>query len=54
MKLKQFTKECVRVLKITKKPTKTEFRTVVKVTAIGIAIIGMIGFVLTIGKQLLV
>ena len=36
--------ECVRVLKVTKKPTTEEFKTVVKVCALGTVIIGLIGF----------
>jgi len=45
-KLKSFTKECWRVLRITKKPNKEEFSTIVKVTAIGLAIIGLIGMII--------
>ncbi|MEK6853790.1 MAG: protein translocase SEC61 complex subunit gamma [Nanoarchaeota archaeon] len=45
-KLKSFAEECKRVLRVTKKPTKTEFVNVVKVSAIGIALIGIIGFAL--------
>jgi len=52
-KLKRFGKECIRVLKITKKPDRYEFKTIVKVSGLGILIIGLIGFVLQIGKTLL-
>ena len=45
---KKFYKECVRVLKITKKPDKNEFRTVTKVTSLGILVIGAVGFIITI------
>ncbi len=51
-KLKQFFRECFRVLRVTKKPSKTEFKTIVQATAIGMAIIGMIGFLIFIIKQL--
>lgn len=44
-KLKRFFGECVRVLKVTKKPSKEEFRTIVKVSALGILVIGLIGFI---------
>lgn len=44
-KLKNFVKECTRVLKITKKPTKEEFKTISKVSGLGILIIGLIGFI---------
>jgi len=44
-KLKTFIIECKRVLLVTKKPSKEEFKAVVKVTGIGTLIIGAIGFV---------
>ena len=53
-KMKEFATECVRVLRITKKPDKEEFMTLVKVAGIGILIIGFIGFVLHMVNQLLV
>lgn len=43
-KVKSFILECKRVLKITKKPGKFEFKTIVKISGIGILVIGMIGF----------
>jgi protein transport protein SEC61 subunit gamma-like protein len=51
-KLKRFYAECVRVLTITKKPNKTEFATVVKVSGMGMTIIGIIGFIITMVRQL--
>lgn len=53
MGLKEFTGECKRVLQVTKKPTKEEYKAIVKASGLGILIIGLIGFLLTIGKQLL-
>jgi len=53
VKLKTFLKECKRVLKITKKPTKDEFQMIVKICAIGMALIGVIGFIITIAATLL-
>ena len=44
--LKSFARECMRVLKVTKKPTNEEFKTVVKVAGAGMILIGFIGFVL--------
>ena len=44
-KLKRFVRESIRVLKITKKPTKEEFKTISKVSGLGILIIGLIGFI---------
>ncbi|MFT4302977.1 MAG: protein translocase SEC61 complex subunit gamma [Candidatus Woesearchaeota archaeon] len=52
-RFKNFCKECGRVLKITKKPTGQEFKTIVIVTGIGILIIGFIGFVITMVKQMM-
>jgi len=52
-KLKKFFKETVRVLRITKKPNKQEYITIVKVTGLGAAIIGALGFVIFLIKQLL-
>jgi protein transport protein SEC61 subunit gamma and related proteins len=52
-KLKDFASECARVLRITKRPNKEEFLTIVKVSGFGIAIIGMVGFVLHLLNQLL-
>jgi protein transport protein SEC61 subunit gamma-like protein len=46
--LKEFGKKCKRVWLVMKKPTKREFNLVTKVTAIGIAIIGFVGFVISI------
>ena len=43
-KFKAFLKECRRVLRITHKPTGEEFKTIVKVSALGMAVIGLIGF----------
>ncbi|MGV8141449.1 MAG: protein translocase SEC61 complex subunit gamma [Candidatus Woesearchaeota archaeon] len=43
-RFKSFVMECVRVFKITKKPTKEEFKTISKVSGLGILIIGLIGF----------
>jgi protein transport protein SEC61 subunit gamma-like protein len=45
--IKSFTQQCVRVWHLLKKPTKTEFTTVAKVSAIGLGLIGVIGFVIT-------
>lgn len=50
-KLKRFIIECKRVLRVTKKPNSTEFKTIVKVSGLGMAIIGLIGFIVQIIKQ---
>lgn len=43
-KLRSFFIECARVLKITKKPSMLEFKTIVKAASLGMAIIGLMGF----------
>ena len=53
-KLKQFLKEAVRVIRITKKPNREEYKSIVKITGLGIAVIGAMGFVIFILKQLLI
>ncbi len=51
-KVKSFVLESLRVLKITKKPDAVEFKTIVKVSGMGILIIGLIGFVVQMFKLL--
>ena len=46
VKLKTFLIEAKRVYRITRKPNKQEFKTIVKITAIGIVVIGVIGFII--------
>ncbi|MBN2459486.1 protein translocase SEC61 complex subunit gamma [Candidatus Woesearchaeota archaeon] len=45
-RLSEFWVECKRVLRITKKPDKQEYLTIVKVSGLGILAIGLIGFIL--------
>ena len=45
-RFKSFLVECRRVWQVTKKPTKEELKVIVKVTGIGILIIGAMGFVI--------
>lgn len=52
-KAKRFLNECVRVLRITKKPNKEEFKVIVKVSGLGIIVIGLIGFIIQIARQVL-
>ncbi len=51
--LKKFAMEALRVIRVTKKPSAEEFKTIVKISALGIALIGLIGFGLQVIKQLL-
>lgn len=52
-KLKRFIKETARVIRITKKPDWAEYKSLLKVTGLGIAAIGMLGFIIFLIKQLL-
>jgi protein transport protein SEC61 subunit gamma-like protein len=52
-KFRDFITECRRVLKVTKKPSRDEFKTIVKISGVGILIIGLIGFVIHFAKELL-
>ena len=52
-KLKTFIKECSRVLKVTKKPTKEEFKVISKISGLGLMIIGLIGFIVHLINALL-
>jgi protein transport protein SEC61 subunit gamma and related proteins len=52
-KLRNFVAESIRVLKITKKPTKEEYQTILKASALGMAIIGILGFLIQIIMQLI-
>ena len=52
-RFKSFVIECRRVFTVTKKPTKDEFKIIVKVSGIGILIIGFIGFIIQIAWQLI-
>ncbi|MGM5480869.1 MAG: protein translocase SEC61 complex subunit gamma [Nanobdellota archaeon] len=45
-KLKSFYKECVRVFKVTKKPSQDEYKAILKVSGLGILLIGLIGFLI--------
>mgnify|MGYP001598559973 CR=1 FL=1 len=47
-RLKSFALESMRVFRITKKPSKEEFKAIVKVSSMGIAVIGIIGFIIQI------
>ena len=52
-KMKNKWNEYMRVLKVTKKPSNEEFKTIVKVSGLGMLVIGLIGFLITLVKELL-
>ena len=47
-KIKSFLLKCKRVWHTLKKPTKEEFRQISKISAIGIGILGLLGFLISI------
>ncbi len=52
-RLKRFLYECRIVLRVTKKPGREEYKTILKVSGLGILAIGIIGFILQMLKQIL-
>jgi protein transport protein SEC61 subunit gamma-like protein len=46
-KLTSFIVQCKRVWHVLRKPTGEEFKTIAKVSAIGILIIGAVGFIIS-------
>jgi len=52
LKLKIFIGECRRVLRVTKKPSNFEFKTIVKASGLGIMIIGLLGFIIQMVRAL--
>ncbi len=51
-KIKEFISECIRVLRVTKKPSNEEYKQIVKVSGLGILLIGFIGFLLQVVQVL--
>ena len=51
-KFKSFVIECKRVFRVTKKPSNLEFKTIVKASGLGIILIGLIGFIIHMIKEL--
>ena len=52
-RLSKFIKDCERVLKVAKKPDAQEYRELAKISAIGVVIIGCIGFVIVLISSLI-
>ena len=46
LRFKAFVKESHRVLRVTKKPTPDEFKVIVKISGLGILVIGFMGFLI--------
>jgi len=53
-KIKSFYSQCVRVWHVMRKPTKEEFSMVAKISALGIIVIGIIGFIISLLLNLVV
>ena len=51
VRFKAFCKESRRVLTVTKKPTSEEFKVIVKISGLGILLIGLIGFLIFFAAQ---
>lgn len=51
--INSFLKQCERVLKVSKKPDSEEYKTVSKVTGLGVIVIGVIGFIIALLSQVL-
>lgn len=52
--INSFMLKCVRVWRITRKPGMEEFKTIAKVSAIGILAIGFIGFAVSLAIKILI
>lgn len=52
--LKRIIMEYIRVIKITRKPSGDEFKTIVKISGLGITLIGILGFLLQVFRQLFI
>lgn len=51
--LRNLPSEATRILKLSRKPTRMEFEEVVKITGLGILLLGFIGFAFILLKALL-
>ena len=51
--ISQFLRQCRRVLYVSRRPDMDEYVNVAKVTGIGIIIVGVIGFIISLVAQLL-
>jgi len=51
-RLKSFLVKCIRVWHVLKKPSKHEFQIIAKVSAIGILLLGVLGFAISLVMKL--
>ena len=47
MAFREFLDKCIRVFKVARKPTKKEVKDIAKVSALGMLIIGLLGFIVS-------
>ena len=47
-KLKSFFAKCVRVWHVLRKPNSQEFKSIAKISALGVLVIGLIGFLISV------
>jgi protein transport protein SEC61 subunit gamma and related proteins len=50
-KLKSFTTQSIRVWRILKKPSSYEYKTVAKVSTLGILVLGLVGFIISVAMK---
>ena len=53
MGIKNFMERVKRILLVASKPDKAEYRQTVKITGLGFVVIGVVGFLIFIGVQLI-
>ncbi len=51
--ISQFIRQCRRVIYVSRRPDRDEYQNVAKITGIGIIIVGVIGFIISLIAQLL-
>lgn len=49
--LKSFGQQCLRVWHLLKKPSREEFKTIAKVSAIGLGVVGLLGFLIAMAMK---
>jgi protein transport protein SEC61 subunit gamma-like protein len=47
LELSELIKRCIRIIYISRKPTGEEFEKVAKITSLGMALFGIIGFIIS-------
>ncbi len=48
MDIQELVKRCIRILYISRKPTGAEFNKVARVTALGMFVFGLLGFIISV------